>query len=128
MGTANIGQKGPGYTTLESVRGSEYLSPLYVGYYQVGSSTVLSTVLSSLLSSVQSTVLSTVLSSVQCTVLSTVLSSVLSSVQSSVLCTVYSQVTCLYRTGTTSRCQLLGPNRWVKTVVPHLMSGQRKIR
>ena len=41
VGTANIGQKGEGYTTLESVRGSEYLSPLYIGYYQVSTSTVL---------------------------------------------------------------------------------------
>ena len=41
VGTANIGQKGPGYTTLPSVRGSEYLSALHIGYYQVGSSQVL---------------------------------------------------------------------------------------
>ena len=38
VGTANIGEKGEGFTTLRSVPGSEYLSPLTVGYYQVGSS------------------------------------------------------------------------------------------
>ena len=35
VGTANIGQPGPGYTTLERVLGSNLLEPLYVGYYQV---------------------------------------------------------------------------------------------
>jgi len=34
VGTANIGQLGPGYTVLESVPGAERLQPLTVGYYQ----------------------------------------------------------------------------------------------
>jgi len=34
VGTANIGQLGPGYTVLESVPGAEKLQPLTVGYYQ----------------------------------------------------------------------------------------------
>ena len=35
VGTANIGQPGPGYTTLESVLGAKQQEPFYVGYYQV---------------------------------------------------------------------------------------------
>ena len=35
VGTANIGQPGPGYTTLESVPGADKMDPLTVGYYQV---------------------------------------------------------------------------------------------
>ncbi len=34
MGTANIGQPGPGYTTLESVESAKDLEPLTIGYFQ----------------------------------------------------------------------------------------------